>query len=167
TDTVYTTGHFVLSAGSEVEVLGVYNRSTTTATNLGGNEFANAIYGNAGSNVIDGKGGADTIYLMGGADTVYFSTPLGAGNVDAVIGFASGDDRLQLDRVIFGLAPGALPASAFVLGSAAQDANDRLIYNQGTGQLFFDADGTGAGAAVLFATLGAGTALNASDFLVV
>ena len=47
------------------------------------------------------------------------------------------------------------------------DGNDRLLYNQVTGQLFFDADGNGAGAAFLFATLGAGTVLAASDFVVV
>jgi Ca2+-binding RTX toxin-like protein len=168
TDTVYTTGHFALTAGSEIEVLSVYDRTTTNAINMAGNAFANTIYGNAGNNVIDGKAGADTIYLMGGTDTVYFSTPLAGGNVDALVGFASGDDKLQLNKVIFaGLAPGALPADAFVLNALPADGNDRLLYNQGTGQLFFDADGNGAGAAILFATLGAGTVLAASDFLVV
>ena len=167
TDTVYTTGHFVLTAGSEVEALSVYERATTNAINLAGNALGQAIYGNAGNNVIDGKAGADTIYLMGGTDKVYFSTPLGGGNVDAVVGFTSGDDKLLLDAVTFGLAPGTPSADAFVLGNTASDANDRLLYSQASGQLWFDADGSGAGAAILFATLGAGTLLNASDFLVV
>ncbi len=167
TDTVYAMTHYTLTAGAEVEVLLVYDRTTTSAINFNGNELGQTIYGNAGNNVIDAKGGNDTIYLMGGTDTVYFSTALGAGNVDAVRGFTSGDDKLQLDSVTFaGLAPGALPASAFALG-AAGDADDRIVYDQANGLLWFDGDGNGSGAAVLFATFDQGTPLAASDFLVV
>ena len=53
------------------------------------------------------------------------------------------------------------------MGSTAQDADDRIIYSQATGQLFYDADGNGAGAAIQFATLGTGLALSASDFTVI
>jgi serralysin len=104
---------------------------------------------------------------MGGSDTVVFTAPLGAGNVDAVVGFASGDDRLLLDSVTFAGLGSALPASAFAIGTAAGDADDRIVHDQASGQLWFDADGNGAGAAVLFATLDPGTLLAASDFIVV
>jgi len=60
-----------------------------------------------------------------------------------------------------------LPTNAFVAGSAAGDADDRIIYNSATGQILFDADGNGAGLAVLFATVQAGTTLTASDFTVI
>ncbi len=167
TDTVYAAAHFTLTAGAEVEVLSVYDRATTNAINFNGNELGQTIYGNAGDNYIDGKGGNDTIYLMGGADNVVFTAPLGAGNVDAVLGFTSGNDKFLLDGVTFaGLAPGALlPASAFALGIAAADADDRIVYDQASGRLWFDGDGNGAGAAVLFATVDPATALAASDFL--
>ena len=67
-----------------------------------------------------------------------------------------------------GLATGALPASAFVIGTAAADAGDRILYDSATGNLYFDSDGTGANAAVLFATLDNTTAaLSASDFQVI
>jgi serralysin len=48
---------------------------------------------------------------------------------------------------------------------AAADADDRIIYNSATGQLYFDADGAG-GAGVLFATLGTDLALTSADFIV-
>jgi serralysin len=60
-----------------------------------------------------------------------------------------------------------LSSGAFANGTAAQDADDRIIYNQATGELWFDADGNGAGAAVQFALLAAGTTLTASDIVVI
>jgi Ca2+-binding RTX toxin-like protein len=47
------------------------------------------------------------------------------------------------------------------------DANDRVIYNNATGALFYDADGTGAIAAVQFAEVTPSLALTNLDFLVV
>ena len=79
-----------------------------------------------------------------------------------------GSDLIVLDDAVFaGLAAGALAASAFVAGTAAADAGDRVIYDSNSGQLWFDADGTGAGAAVLFAAVTPGTSLTNVDFLVV
>jgi hypothetical protein len=43
----------------------------------------------------------------------------------------------------------------------------RIVYNSATGQIFFDADGSGAGAQVLFATVNAGTVLSLADFVVI
>ena len=48
-----------------------------------------------------------------------------------------------------------------------EDADDHIIYNDVTGALSFDVDGTGAAAAVQFATLSAGLALVNTEFLVV
>ncbi|MEZ5960027.1 MAG: hypothetical protein R3C30_06315 [Hyphomonadaceae bacterium] len=96
-----------------------------------------------------------------------FSTAIGGGNVDAIIGFSVADDTIELSNAVFtGLSAGALDANAFVIGAAAADADDRIIYNSATGQLFFDADGTGAGAAILFATLAPGLALTSADFII-
>jgi Ca2+-binding RTX toxin-like protein len=168
-DSVYTSASFTLGAGQEIELLAASNFAATTAMTLTGNEFNNSIYGNAGANILDGKGGNDVLVGQAGADTYQFTTAPGAGNVDQVLGFEHGVDKIALDDAVFtaigGL--GTLNANAFVTGGAALDASDRIVYNSATGQLFYDADGNGAGAAVLFAQLSPGLSLTASDFQVI
>jgi Ca2+-binding RTX toxin-like protein len=168
-DTVFASASYTLTAGQEVEFLLASDFSATTALNLSGNEFANTIYGNDGANILDGKDGNDLLVGQGGADTFAFSTALGANNVDVVFGFDHGTDKIGLDDAIFTQigALGALNAGAFVTGAAAGDLDDRIIYNNLTGQLFYDADGSGAGAAIQFATLSPGLTLTATDFIVI
>jgi Ca2+-binding RTX toxin-like protein len=168
-DNVAAKTSYVLNAGAEVEVLSTTNDAGTAAISLNGNEFGQALVGNAGANILDGGLGNDLLVGLGGADTFRFASALGANNVDAIKDFVSGTDKVALDDAVFtaigGL--GALNPNAFFAGAAAHDADDRIIYNQSTGQLFYDADGTGAGAAILFATLNAGTTLTVSDFTVI
>jgi Ca2+-binding RTX toxin-like protein len=60
---------------------------------------------------------------------------------------------------------GVLAAANFranTTGTAA-DANDYIVYETDTGLLFYDADGSGAGAALLIATLTGLPALTAGD----
>ena len=52
-------------------------------------------------------------------------------------------------------------------GSAALDADDRIIYNTSNGGLYYDADGVGGQAAVQFATLSGVPPLTAADFIVI
>jgi Ca2+-binding RTX toxin-like protein len=167
-DVVYAQAGYALGAGQEIEVLSAHSQGGTGALDLTGNELANELYGNAGANVLNGGAGADYLAGYGGADAFAFTTALGGGNVDAIADFLSGTDTIRLDDAVFaGLAPGALAASAFVAGAAAQDADDRIVYNSATGQILFDSDGNGAGAAILFATVQAGTVLSAGDFTVI
>ena len=62
---------------------------------------------------------------------------------------------------------GTLSSGAYYAGAAAHDSTDRIIYNASTGALSYDADGTGATAAVQFAQLSSGLALTNQDFLVI
>jgi Ca2+-binding RTX toxin-like protein len=167
-DRVFAGVSYSLTAGQSVEILSTDWHAGTAAIDLGGNELANSIIGNAGANILDGKGGNDALAGFGGADQFLFDTALGAGNVDRLLDFQSATDKIVLDDAVFtGLGLGTLAAGAFVTGAAAGDGNDRIIYNSTTGALLFDADGTGGGAAVQFAQLGAGTILVASDFTII
>jgi Ca2+-binding RTX toxin-like protein len=115
-------------------------------------------------------GGADTLSGNGGGDRFLFDTPLNAAtNVDTVLDFKSGQDKLLLSDVIFSnVAPGVLSVDSFVpgAGAQAQDADDRILYDTTTGSVSYDADGNGAGTAVAFATLFGTPSLAATDILV-
>ena len=135
-----------------------------------GNTLANRLTGNAANNVLNGGIGADTLTGLGGADAFVFNTSLGAGNVDLITDFNVVDDTIRLGNAIFtGLANGVLTAAAFVANTTglAGDPSDRVIYETDTGNLFFDADGTGGGARVQFSVLNPGLALTSADFFVV
>jgi Ca2+-binding RTX toxin-like protein len=110
---------------------------------------------------INGYAGNDAITLGSGNDTVEFSTSLGTNNIDTIKGFKkAGNDKLKLSSAIF---EGYSGGDNFVIGTAAADANDRIIYDNKSGKLFYDADGTGSVAAVQFATLVGKPSLSAAD----
>ncbi|MER8680613.1 calcium-binding protein [Mesorhizobium sp. M1405] len=167
-DNIATTVSYALAAGSEVELLATRYPSATTAINLTGNEFAQAIQGNAGANVIKGGGGADILTGNGGNDAFVFNSALGAGNIDRITDFNKLQDKIQLDDAVFaGLKLGGLSSDAFFAGTAAHDSSDHIIYNSSTGALSFDSDGIGGAAQIQFATLSPGLSLAAGSFLVI
>ncbi|MCE6949494.1 hypothetical protein LAZ29_00800 [Cereibacter sphaeroides] len=149
------------------------------AINGTGNGLANRITGNGAANVLNGGTGADTLVgglgndtLTGGAgtDSFVFNTSLGAQNLDRIIDFSAVDDTILLENaVLAALSAGQLGASAFTSNTSGQatDALDRLIYEKDSGALWYDADGTGSGAHIKFATLSAGLSLTSADFLVI
>ena len=122
----------------------------------------------SGPSVLDGGAGKDILNGGAGKDSFIFSTALLRTNVDRVGDFNHAQDTIRLDNAVFtGLSGGALPPSAFVLGTRATDPEDRIIYNRATGNLYFDADGADGAAAVRFAVIVNKAALDASDFFVV
>ena len=168
TDTLVVFADYQIRNGASIEVFAAQNRGGSEALTLRGNEVAQTIVGNAGANVIDGRAGSDTLVGDGGADVFAFTTAPGTGNVDAIVDFGNGADRIALASDVFAaVTGGGIAAGEFVTGTAAADADDRLIYDQAGGRLFYDADGTGAGAAIQFAQLAPGTALSAASFTVI
>jgi Ca2+-binding RTX toxin-like protein len=166
-DTVYASVSWTLTTGSDVETLAALG---TGPINLTGNANGNVVRGNYGNNRLNGGDGRDELTGLGGQDEYLFNTPLNAAtNVDEITDFNVTDDTILLDQGIFSssLGLGNISAGEFVIGTAAQDANDRIIYDSNTGALFYDNDGVGGNAQVQFAELGRGLALTNLDFLVV
>ncbi len=163
-DTVQSSVSFSLGGGFENLTL-----TGSTAITANGNDLSNRLIGNSASNNIDGKLGADTMTGAGGNDNFIFSTTLGINNVDTITDFNVAADTIRIDNAVFtGLAAGALAAGAFLANTTgkAAAADDRIIYETDTGNLFFDRDGTGGAAAVQFATVSTGLALTSADFIV-
>lgn len=136
--------------------------------NVVGNAGNNVIRGGVGSDTLNGAAGNDTLHggegrdqLIGGsgADTFVFDTAVMKTTADSILDFSIAEgDRIYLSHKIFsGLGLGQLSANAFALGTEAQDQDDRIIYDQANGRLFYDLDGTGGATRdirpVLFATL--------------
>jgi Ca2+-binding RTX toxin-like protein len=118
-------------------------------------------------------GGLGNDRLTGGAgkDIFAFNSALGAGNIDTLTDFSVADDTIRLENGIFTTltTPGVLAAAAFkIIGNGGvADSTDHLLYNTATGSLSYDADGSGAAAAVQIAILGTGLAMTNADFIVV
>ncbi len=149
-----------------------------------GNSLSNKLIGNAKSNTLSGLNGNDTLGGGLGNDTLYggrnkdvfvFDTrPNKSSNRDAIKDFSVSDDTIWLDNAIFTKlgsgslsSPRKLASSAFATGSKAADSSDRIVYDKKTGYLSYDADGSGKGAAMIFAKINTGLKMTASDFYVI
>jgi Ca2+-binding RTX toxin-like protein len=131
----------------------------------GGNDV---LAGGTGNDLINGGAGNDSITTGTGHDRVVFDAAFGADNIDAVQDFNPSLDTFLLHSAIFtALTPGALAAGALVIGTAAADGDDRIIYDSSTGLLSYDADGAGGAAQTEFAVLPGSLPLTNSDFVVI
>jgi Ca2+-binding RTX toxin-like protein len=156
-DTVRSSVSWTLANGLErLELTGLNDLEGT------GNAAANQMVGNAADNILDGAGGADTLTGGAGSDSFVLSNPDGAGSVDRITDFRSGEDLIILNVTEWGLdfskvgdLSGLVGSQHFVsgAGAVARDADDYLIFDTATGRLYLDVDGNGALEAKLIAVL--------------
>jgi Ca2+-binding RTX toxin-like protein len=153
--------------------------------NLTGTNGANVLMGNIAANTLKGQGGNDKLYgkasndkLYGGSgkDVFVFDTKTHmTRNVDKIYDFKSKDDSIWLDNAVFTklgrtgseARPKKFSSDMFVNGTKAQDREDRIVYDKKTGNLYYDADGTGRSAQVKIATIVNKTTLKFDDFFVI
>ncbi|MBD2267072.1 putative Ig domain-containing protein [Anabaena sp. FACHB-709] len=135
---------------------------------LYGDSGNDTLTGGNGNDILVGGMGSDRLTGGNGKDTFAFSAPITDG-IDTITDFNPLDDLLRVDAAGFGggLVAGTLLASQFVLGTAAKTTSDRFIYNQSTGALFFDVDGTGSSSQVQIATLSNKPVINATNISVI
>ena len=174
-----TTGNDSLAGTSSADSI-TGGAGNDSIDGLGGNDSAHggsgndSVRGGGGSDLLRGNGGTDLLNgglgvdnLGGGADADIFAfSDMGAANADTIADFVSGEDVIQLDGSLFT----GIGASGFFVANTsgtAQDADDRIIFETDTRQVWYDADGNGAGARQLIATLQVGGTLAATDITVV
>ncbi|ACS56226.1 calcium-binding protein [Rhizobium leguminosarum] len=188
TDTVKASISFSLA--DQKHTVGTIENLTLTGTgNLSatGNNTANILTGNDGNNSLNGgkgndrligglgndkligKAGADVLTGGGGSDSFVFDVKPDNTSVDKIRDFSSAaGDKLMLDHSIFAeLSLSGFSDENFVLGRKALEADDKLIYDQASGILSYDADGSAAGAAIHVTDLDNSAALHFKDFLLV
>jgi Ca2+-binding RTX toxin-like protein len=177
---VTTSSSYTLTTGIlELKALGSANIRLT------GNGSDNAITGNRGKNTMKGEAGNDKLAGGLGNDTltggsgkdafIFNSKPNKKSNLDQITDFKTVHDSVWLDNAVFrkigskGTAdhPVKMNKAFFTTGDKAKDKNDFIIYNKKTGVLSYDADGTGAGAAVEIASLRTKASLTYKDFFVI
>lgn len=143
---------------------------------LWGESGNDKLFGDSGNDRLSGSFGNDTLIGGTGIDTmtggtgadVFAFNHTGATNREILTDFNAVDDALHFNNDAFTAFSytGQLRASHFVSGTNALDTNDRFIYQQSTGSLWYDRDGSGAAAKVLVAELVDGTRLTAADIFI-
>jgi Ca2+-binding RTX toxin-like protein len=173
------TANNISGTGNDIDILFGFNNSDT----LSGGSNDDTLYGNNDTDTLNGgdnndfliggnandtlNGGNGNDYLRGGIgndvlnggtgnDLFVFNVAPSATNSDTIQDFnASGVDHIGLDHSIFSAIGTTLDATEFraSAGGNAADANDYILYDTATGNLYYDADGSGGGAKVLIATV--------------
>jgi serralysin len=164
-DTVYASISYTLVLNVERLTL-----SATGLINGSGNNLNNIIKGTSGANTLYGGAGNDTLTGSFGADRFEFKRK--TDGIDSIDFKSAEGDKIVISASGFGggLVAGQVITSSQLLvsaGSAATNTSQRLIYNLGSGGLFFDADGLGGTGAFQFATLSAHpTTLATTNFVI-
>ena len=152
-------------SGSGVVKLGSYAR---------GNALDNRLVTGIGEDRLDGGNGHDTLTGGAGKDQFIFGSSPGTGTYfdaessDVVTDFTRGSDKLALNFWSFqALGNGNISAAAFkvISGGGTVDASDRLLYDQTTGQLFYDRDGNGVAERWQIAVIANYAQLSVTDFI--
>ncbi|MDD1434747.1 hypothetical protein MEO42_27500, partial [Dolichospermum sp. ST_sed6] len=179
TDNVFSSITYTL--GTNLENL---NLIGTDNINGIGNSLNNTIRGNSANNLLNGGAGNDTLFRgLGGSDQFYFgsgavfiSTAFG---VDTIADFIKGTDQVVLSKTSFkslvsGIG-GNLQATEFAQintttneSSVAGVSSAKIVYNLGTGNVFYNPDGNVAGLTNggLFANVTGKPNLDMSDILI-
>ncbi len=137
---------------------------------LYGGKGNDILKGDAGNDVLFGEAGNDKLYGGTGSDAFVFNKKANKKtDFDRIYDFKSGEDKIFLENSVFKKlgklgtfdAPAQLNLSMFGTNKA-KDKNDHLVYKSGV--LYYDADGSGKGAAVEIVKL---KGLKVSDIFVI
>jgi Ca2+-binding RTX toxin-like protein len=157
------------------DVVGERVIGTTGPDLIKGNLSNDRLFGAEGNDSLYGGSGNDILRGDKGRDTFVFESKLERSrNVDQILDFNVKNDSFWLDDKVFTklgsgsvARPGKIKADMFVKGKNAQDKEDRVIYDNKQGILYYDSDGVGSKAQVKFATLAKNLKVTFHDFFVI
>ncbi|WP_324617355.1 M10 family metallopeptidase C-terminal domain-containing protein [Microvirga alba] len=155
----------ILNLSTEIMRVGAATDDKIKAT--GGKDV---LIGGEGNDTLWGGLGNDKLTGGGGKDVFVFDTKPSDKNIDTITDFNKADDMIHLQKAgaFTLLTRGALSAAQFHVGAEATDEFQRIIYDDTTGFLYYDADGSGTDAkAVQFAILQKAPDLSHTNFLVI
>lgn len=138
-------------------------------TLIGGNNH-DKLFGNDGRDTLIGGKGKNELSGGNDADAFVFNTIIQKIKPDTITDFQHNIDKIHVDNAFFaGIGTnGALKAKKFEVGKQADDKNDRFIYDDETGKLFYDQDGSRNGSdQIKVAVLEGAPNLDAGDILVI
>lgn len=136
-------------------------------TLYGGDDY-DSITGGPGNDRLVGGAGADRLTGSSGQD--YFAFKAKTEGKDTITDFSVTDDTIWVSKAGFGgglVAGASITTAQFRLGTGADDASDRIIYNKSTGSLSFDVDGQGGIGQVQLAQISTGLNLTKNDIVVI
>lgn len=133
---------------------------------LSGWDKADAIVGGDGDDRIAGLGGADT--LTGGAGRDHFIYRAASEGGDTITDFTPGQDKIEVSASGFsgGLSVGAGVTLVSQANPIAAGSSGAFLYDTGTGDLFWDRDGSGGAPSELIARLAGAPSITAGDIIV-
>ncbi|MEH2329883.1 MAG: calcium-binding protein [Nostoc sp.] len=167
-----TTNTGSITAGTDGVIYKNIERLDIKGTNyddliVGGNGD-DTLNGSLGNDILIGGKGNDKLYGESGTDTFAFNN-FNEG-VDKLDDFNATNELIRVSAAGFGggLSIGSLQTSQFSIGASATTSTQRFIYNDVTGGLFFDRDGSAnAFTQVQFGQLLSGLSLTKNNFVVV
>jgi Ca2+-binding RTX toxin-like protein len=153
-------GWNVTNAGAATTITGSLFNDVLTGGS--GNDI---LLGGAGNDLLSGGKGSDILTGGTGADTFRLG---GDTKTDHITDFLSGTDRIELDHLLYkAMGTGQLAANQFAQGTVATTATQRIVYDNTLGTVWYDADGSGKGKAVLIAVLDNHVQITYTDFWVI
>jgi Ca2+-binding RTX toxin-like protein len=143
--------------------------AATSGLTLQGNYGFNTITGSPFNDLLNGNRGNDILTGGTGTDIFRFDSTLNpTTNRDTITDFNPAEDRIELENSVFSAltVPGPLAAVAFHVGSSPTTTDHRILYNNLTGTLTYDSNGSGSGGSTVFAVLplGLGGSMHAGIF---
>ncbi|MBN3889269.1 MAG: calcium-binding protein [Nostoc sp. JL31] len=172
-----SSGNNTLNGGAGNDRL---DASSSTGDNLLSGDDGNdtlIAYDASGKNILTGGNGNDFLIggngndsLIGGAGTDTFAFNSYNQGVDTIYDFNATNELIQVSTYDFGggLSTPSLQTRQFTIGTSATTSNQRFIYDDITGALYFDLDGSASTfTQVKFAQLSGGVTLTEKNFVLV